>query len=224
MYVFGNHDQKRVRSKLGTGLEGLKLMAVLQLTVRGVPVVYYGEEIGMLDAQIPARNALDPLGQRYAWVPEWLLKALGIYVNRDGCRTPMQWDGTANAGFCPDEVSPWLLVQDEHAAENVAIQQADTGSLLSTYKALLALRRDHPALPEGRLTLLDERFGSPDVLAYRRESTSERLLVVLNFGKSPADLEATGLEDILLEVGTWAKVEKNRLQIGPVSALVAKLS
>ncbi len=202
VYVFGNHDQKRVRSKLGIGLEGLKLLATLQLTVRGVPVVYYGEEIGMLDAQIPARNALDPLGQRYAWVPEWLLKALGIYVNRDGCRTPMQWDGTLNAGFCPDEVSPWLPVQDDHTAENVAIQQADTGSLLSTYKALLALRRDHPALPEGRLTLLKEGYGSQDVLAYRRESAAERLLVALNFGLRPAELDVSGFEDILFEVAT----------------------
>lgn len=136
----------------------------------------------------------------------------------------MQWDGTANTGFCPDDVVSWLPVQDEHSAENVAAQQAGAGSLLNTYKTLLDLRRDHPALPDGRLTLLDERFELPDVLAYRRESASERLLVALNFGRSPADLEVTGLEDILLEVGTSAKVERNRLQIGPVSAIVAKLS
>jgi len=224
VFVLGNHDQMRVRTKLGIGLKALKLLATLQLTLRGVPVVYYGEEIGMVDAGIPAREALDPLGKRYAWVPEWLRDFLRLYVNRDSCRTPMQWDRTSNAGFCPDDIRPWLPVQADHAAENVAIQQADTGSLLSTYKALLGLRRSRPTLQDGRLTLLDEGHGSHDVLAYRRESAAERLLVALNFGVRPAEIEVHGLGEILFEIGTPAIVGENRLQIGPESAVVAKLN
>jgi oligo-1,6-glucosidase/alpha-glucosidase len=224
VYVFGNHDQKRVRTKLGIGMGALKLLAVLQLTVRGVPVVYYGEEIGMLDGGFPARVALDPLGKRFAWVPEWLLAVLRLYVNRDGCRTPMQWDGSANAGFCPDDVASWLPVKADHIAENVSAQQAAAGSLLSTYKALLSLRRDHPALQGGRLSLLDEGYGSPDVLAYIRESAAERLLVALNFGERAVELETQGLIDILLEVGASAMEGPNRVQLGPVSALIASLN
>jgi glycosidase len=222
VYVFGNHDQKRVRSRLGIGLDGLKLLTTLQLTVRGVPVVYYGEEIGMLDAQISARNALDPLGQRYAWVPEWLLKALGIYVNRDGCRTPMLWDGTPNAGFCPDGVAPWLPVQDTHAAENVAVQQDDKASLLNTYKGLLDLRRSHPALQSGMLSLLPESSSSPDLLAYQRETADERLLIAINFGRATAEIAVPGLGKILFTVGSPGIVDANRLRLESQNAVVAK--
>ncbi|MCK4724658.1 MAG: DUF3459 domain-containing protein [Anaerolineales bacterium] len=115
-------------------------------------------------------------------------------------------------------------MQAEHAVENVAAQQATTGSLLSTYKALLSLRRDHPALQGGRLSLLDEGYGSPDVLAYYRESAAERLLVALNFGERAVELETPGLIDILLEVGASAMEGPNRVQLGPVSALIARLS
>ena len=86
VYVFGNHDQKRVRTKLGIGMGALKLLATFHLTVRGVPVVYYGEEIGMQDGGFLAQVALDPLGKRFAWIPEWVLALLRLYVNRDGCR------------------------------------------------------------------------------------------------------------------------------------------
>ncbi len=222
VYVFGNHDQRRVRTKLGADLESLKLLAALQLTVRGVPVVYYGEEIGMVDAGFPAREAVDPLGRRYAWVPEWLQDLLRLYVNRDGCRTPMQWDGTPNAGFCPDVVAPWLPVQVDHNAENVALQAEDAYSLLNTYKTLLNLRRNHPALQSGTLSLLSESSKSPDLLAYQRETADEQLLVAINFGMVPAEIEVPGLGEILFTVGPPVNVEENRLRLGSQNVIVAK--
>ena len=101
VYVFGNHDRKRLISQCGGDLRIAKLLALFQFTVRGVPVTYYGEEIGMAEVLMSAKTALDPVGRKYAWVPSILADMLGLYVNRDGCRTPMQWEASPNAGFCP---------------------------------------------------------------------------------------------------------------------------
>jgi glycosidase len=99
VYVFGNHDQKRLISRIGNDVSKAKLLALFQFTVRGVPVTYYGEEIGMAEARFPARKAQDPLGRRYGWAPDFLVDLLDLYLNRDGCRTPMQWDDSENGGF-----------------------------------------------------------------------------------------------------------------------------
>jgi alpha-glucosidase len=88
-FVVGNHDNKRSIGRVKGDLEKAKLLAVLQLTTRGVPVVYYGEEIGMLDAEIDKKDALDPISHMYASVPTWLRKRMPVPLNRDVCRTPI---------------------------------------------------------------------------------------------------------------------------------------
>ncbi|RME08821.1 MAG: alpha-glucosidase [Anaerolineae bacterium] len=187
--VWGNHDVKRVLSRLkqANNLALARLLALFQLTARGVPVVYYGEEIGMLDLPIPPQEAKDPLAQRYRWVPPWLADLLGLYLNRDGCRTPMQWDDSPNAGFCPPDAQPWLPVHPLAHVRNVEAQRDDPASLLNVYRNLLHLRREHPALHAGTLDLLD----APDLVAYRRRHAEEDLIVVFN----PADRAMRGLPE-----------------------------
>ena len=110
-WVLGNHDRPRVASRVGR--EQARVAAMLLLTLRGTPTLYYGDEIGMHQVADRARPVRDPFEKN---VP-------GIGVGRDGCRTPMQWDATADAGF--STATPWLPLADDYARENVANLDAD---------------------------------------------------------------------------------------------------
>ena len=104
-------------------------------------------------------------GRNYAWVPSFLVDMLGLYVNRDGCRTPMQWDAGPNAGFCGVEIAPWLPVHENRNMINVQDQLGDDDSLLNTYRVLLRLRRDTPTLKIGTLELLSVTGMDESILA-----------------------------------------------------------
>ncbi len=195
-YVFGNHDRPRFIQRLGAHEAKAKLVAALQLTVRGVPFIYYGEEIGMGHHEIPLHEGLDPVAARYRFVPRWLvgfLRKRGILLNRDECRLPMRWDAGPNAGFAPPSATPWLPVHAASPTTNVAAQEGDPGSLLSCYRSLLALRRAEPALQAGALSLHEAGRNPPDVVAYRRTlgAGADRSFadVFLNFGRRSAVVE-----------------------------------
>ena len=170
-WVLGNHDRPRISTRVGAGQA--RVAAMLLLTLSGTPTLYYGDEIGMHQVAIAPDRARDPLE----------MNAPGL--GRDGCRTPMQWDGSKFAGF--SRVEPWLPVAEDFARINVARERADPGSLYSLYRRLLALRRARPALTLGGYRPI---AASGDLLAYLREVERERVLVVLNFGAMPAVLAA----------------------------------
>ena len=158
-WVWGNHDNGRVASRIGPS--NARVANMLLLTLRGTPTTYYGEEIGMEDVPIPGELRKDPVG-------------------RDPERTPMQWDSSPNAGFTYEATSPWLPVAEDYAERNVAQQETDPASMLNLYRALTSLRRTEPALYAGNYTSLDS--GKSGVFAYLRTAPdSDRFLVVLNF-------------------------------------------
>jgi alpha-glucosidase len=171
-YFLNNHDTSRSSTRYAGPTEDarLKLLASMHLTVRGTPFLYYGEEIGMRDVSIPRAQIQDPPGKRY-----WPL-----FKARDGFRSPMQWDARPFAGF--STVLPWVPVHLNYKVRNVANQQATPASLLNFYKSLIALRRQHPALNAGNLSLIDT--GEDALLVYKRFTPEETMLVVLNFSKS----------------------------------------
>jgi alpha-glucosidase len=173
-WVLGNHDRPRIASRVGA--EQARVAAMLLLTLRGTPTLYYGDEIGMRDVPIPAGRLRDRFERN---VP-------GIGVGRDPERTPMQWDATPNAGFCPQEVQPWLPVADDYHTVNVAAQARDPGSMLSLYRRLIALRHRERALAVGSYRLV---CAAGDLLAYAREHAGRRLLITLNLGSRPQVLE-----------------------------------
>jgi oligo-1,6-glucosidase/alpha-glucosidase len=221
VYVLGNHDQKRFISKIGNDVSKAKLLALVQLTARGVPVTYYGEEIGMPDGDFSARIARDPLGKRYRWIPDFLVKRLGLYVNRDGCRTPMQWDNSPNGGFCPDSVIPWLPVDENTVSVNVAAQKPDENSLLNVYRRLLHLRQKTPAILEGTLELFDHSDVGDDLLAYRRNHVDETVLILINWGKNTVQFHhQTGCNHILLAIGMKRPVKLDPIAIPPDAGII----
>jgi oligo-1,6-glucosidase/alpha-glucosidase len=218
VYLFGNHDLKRLFSKMNGDIPKVKLLALLQFTARGVPVTYYGEEIGMSDVSIPAREAKDPVGRRYRWVPKFLTKLLHLYFNRDGCRTPMQWDNSPHAGFCPQTVQPWLPVHEDYERVNVKAQESDPQSLLNTYKTLLKLRNESSVLQEGTLRLLE---GSGEILAYLREVDEDKMLILLNFGDVERTYENyTDCRREKIQVGQVSIKEAVNIRMEPLSGIV----
>ena len=124
-----------------------------------MPTIYQGQEIGQSNTYIPLREAQDPIVRTHLpWLPEAVNRRLPERLNRDEVRTPMQWDASPTAGFCAPGVRPWLPLNADRTTANVADQDGDPDSLLSLYRSLLAVRRDHAALHAGRL---DVAPGTP---------------------------------------------------------------
>src|SRR3984885_1929790 len=151
-WVLGNHDRPRVASRVGH--DQARVAAMLLLTLRGTPTLYYGDEIGMRQVAIALDQVRDPFEKN---VPD-------IGVGRDGCRTPMQWDATRYAGFSTS--ASWLPVADDSVRENVVNLAADARSILSFYKALIGLRRRLPLLQSGDYVPVG---AEGDLLLYRRQ-------------------------------------------------------
>ncbi|MFV0622392.1 alpha-amylase family glycosyl hydrolase [Sphingomonas sp. ac-8] len=165
-WVLGNHDRARVATRVGEAQA--RAAAVLLLTLRGTPTLYYGDELGLSDVAIPPGKAVDPQELREPG------------RGRDPVRTPMPWDGGAGAGFTTGR--PWLPLNPDRATRNVAAQRGDGGSLLTLYRRLLALRRATPALSVGSWHPV---VAEGTLLAYERREGDTRLLVVLNLGAMP---------------------------------------
>jgi alpha-glucosidase len=173
-WVLGNHDRSRIASRVGAAQA--RVATMLLLTLRGTPTVYYGDELGMHDVEIPPERVHDPFEKN---VP-------GRGLGRDPARTPMQWDASPNAGFCPPDVEPWLPVADDHRTYNVATEREDPTSMLNLHRRLLALRCSEPALALGSYEPVEAKG---DLLAYARESDGRRLHIVLNLGHNPTTFE-----------------------------------
>ncbi|HET9741388.1 MAG TPA: alpha-glucosidase [Terriglobales bacterium] len=176
VYVLSNHDIRRYVDRYGNGENKdqiAKLMSALYLTLRGSAIMYYGEEIGM-ENNDPTRveDVKDVIGKK-GWPKE---------KGRDGERTPMQWNTSANAGFNRG-ATPWLPVDANYKTHNVATEMGDKGSILNWYRELIKLRRDNPAFYDGDYVALNE--SDPNVMSYLRKSQKGTAVVVLNMSDQP---------------------------------------
>jgi alpha-glucosidase len=223
VYVLGNHDMPRSYVRYGDGQHNdqiAKLMAGMYLTLRGTPILYYGEELGMQNND-PERkqDVKDPMGVT-GWPTE---------KGRDGERTPMQWDGSANAGF--SRATPWLPVPSTAKTYNVAAELNDPNSILQFYKQLLALRHHERALLRGDYVALNQ--DNPDVLSYLRRYQNEAVLVVLNMSPTPQqvsfDLSTAGFPaaqaTTLLTTSTLLNPTRlEQIALEPFAVYIARVS
>jgi alpha-glucosidase len=184
-YVLGNHDRIRLATRFG-GQPQARLAAMLILSLRGTPTLYYGDEIGLENGVIPPDKVQDPQGIN-----------LGVERTRDVSRTPMQWDAGPQAGF--STVEPWLPVSDDFQTRNVAVQSKDPASILNLYRQLLSLRRNSPALHGGSYTPLD---AGADVFVFQRTSGSEHKWVALNFSNKTQNIAIPGLKRAIIILST----------------------
>jgi alpha-glucosidase len=224
VYVLSNHDIVRAYVRYGDGVHNdaiAKLMAGLYLTLRGTPIMYYGEEIGMTNNDPKRREDVkDPIG-RLGWPKE---------KGRDGERTPMQWNTSANAGF--SQAKPWLPVPASYKTHNVATELKEPDSILNFYRHVLELRHQDAALRDGEYVALNE--NDANVLSYLRRYKDEAVLVVLNMSSSPQkvsfDLQAQGLTAskattmLSTEKAKSASVSLQSISLDPFAVYIGKVA
>ena len=170
-YVLGNHDEPRLATRYGVAQA--RVAAVLLLTLRGTPTLYYGDELGLTELEIPPERQQDPFGRN---VPG---------LGRDGCRTPMPWTDGPSGGFssaAPKDL--WLPLGENHGS--VEAQLEDDTSMLTLYRRLLTLRRRSTALHAGRYGPVDDAPAA--CFVYRRTADSDEKLVALNLSSAPQEV------------------------------------
>lgn len=220
VYLLGNHDIVRSYDRYGDGLHNdaiAKLMAAFYLSLRGTPILYYGEEIGMQNSDPRRREDVkDPIGVR-GWPRE---------KGRDGERTPMQWTSEANAGFTHGE--PWLPLPATFVTHNVETESRDPDSILSVYRRVLALRRSNLALRNGTYEAVNK--DDQRILAYLRMFGDEVVLVALNMSNTNQrlrpDLRSHGLVPFHLTrllATQGASATRATVALPPFSAFIARV-
>jgi alpha-glucosidase len=207
-HVIGNHDEPRPAGRWGG--DAAPVAAVLLLTLRGTPTIYYGDELAMPQVEVPPERRQDP----------WGLRVPG--KGRDGCRTPMQWAPGPGAGFTEPGVEPWLPLSADADVRNVDVQVGDPGSPLNLHRDLLRLRRSEPALRTGGYRAIDT--VSSDVFAYVRADAGTAFLVAANFGGDTASVPCTGGRIVLsTRRGRRDEEVAHRVDLGPHEAVVVRL-
>jgi alpha-glucosidase len=177
-WVLGNHDQPRIRSRVGT--EQSKVASMLLLTLRGTPTIYYGEEIGMRDVPIPHAEIKDPQG----------LNMPGKNLSRDPARTPMLWDGSRYAGF--SDQYPWLRIGNRLAGDDAETQEKMNGSMLNLYRRLLILRKKEPSLLYGKFSRI---YSDSQMIVYKREAQGhDAFIIALNFSHRPSFFDGSSYQ------------------------------
>lgn len=196
-WIIGNHDNPRITSRVG--VHQAKVAAILLLTLRGTPTIYYGDEIGMRDVPIPIEEVQDPQG----------LNMPDKNLSRDPERTPMQWSNSKNAGFSDEK--PWLRIDKAFPRINVEVLQDDPFSMLSLYKRLIKLRQKEKSLLYGDYIPV---FADRHVLAFARQAEGEqKFLMVLNLSHGPCHYKSTKLPlKGIIEIATTPELEGDRVQ------------
>lgn len=209
-YVFGNHDEHRVASRLGA--DAARAAMLLMLTLRGTPTIYYGDEIGMHDVPIPPELEQDPWGKNIA----------GLGLGRDPERTPMQWDDSPNAGFAREGIQPWLPLSEDYQRVNVASQLNDPHSMLNLTRRLLTLRRETPALHSGSYKTIAQ--GEEHCLVFERDYGDDRYLVAVNFSREAQTVKLNGYETGRVVISTHLdrdeEIELSAFSLRPNEACV----
>ncbi len=206
-WVIGNHDQPRIATRVGRSQA--RIAAMLLLTLRGTPTMYYGDEIGMTDVAIPADEVQDSAEKNQP----------GKGLGRDPERTPMQWDNSRCAGFT--EGTPWLRLAADYAAVNVTTLSGQGDSMLSLYRALISLRNSNAALHAGAI----ENVASDGrVLRYERVDGEQRFAVLLNLSEGKEEASVAGGQIVVSTYMDRGEAVASRLSLRPFEGVVVKVS
>lgn len=224
---FGSHDMPRFISRLSDGIlveDKARLMAALMLTAKGVPFIYYGDEIGMRDFTPmtieDVRDVQGILAYKKALskgISEEEALIIGINASRDKSRTPMQWDNGDNAGFSGSV--PWINIQSEYTYVNAASQEIDEASMLNYYKKLIDFRKSSKALQYGEYEELSKK---EDIIYFKRKYFYEEVLLLFNFSKDHLEFKEFKLDSYNLILSSQRKsIEfKDKLELMPYEALI----
>ena len=210
-YVLGTHDDHRLTSRFGKSQT--RTAAMLLLTLRGTPTLYYGDEIGMTDVEIPPDRVKDPAGINQP------------NQGRDTNRTPMQWSPGPHGGFSPPSTAePWLPLSDNYREVNVKMQLDDPGSLLNFYRTLLSIRKGNPVLETGSYQSLT---NSPEnCFLFLRKNDRDAILVALNFGAQSQPLPPSLMQNREILLSTYLDLQGSfpkKLTLRPHEGIIIRL-
>jgi alpha-glucosidase len=190
-WAFSNHDAPRIASRWaedGQDADWAKLFGLLLLSLRGNIFIYQGEELGLLQSDVPFESLRDPEA-----IANWP-NTLG----RDGTRTPMPWEhGQENGGFSTGD--PWLPVDARHIAMSADVQEADPNSTLNFFRKLIRIRKGSEALKYGDFELLEVQFG---VFAFTRTTDSDTAICVFNLTAKPVAWQPPVATKVFIEACT----------------------
>jgi alpha-glucosidase len=206
-WVLGNHDQSRISTRVGAGQA--RVAAMLLLTLRGTPTIYYGEEIGMTNVPIPPAEVQDPAEKNQP----------GLGLGRDPERSPMPWDSSPQAGFSTTQ--PWLRIGADHESVNVSNLEQERNSIINLYRALIRLRRTNEALISGRI---QEVAVDGSVLRYEREDHEQHFSVLLNLGHVQQEVHvAEGRIVITTFLDREDQLVAGKIALRPSEGMIVKL-
>lgn len=224
---FGSHDMPRFISRFSDGTleeERAKLLATLMLTGKGVPFIYFGDEIGMRNFHAKEigemRDVQGILAYKKALLQgkcEEEALRIGNNSSRDKSRTPMQWTDDIYSGF--SSVQPWINIPVDYRRTNVAIQNQISNSMLNYYKKLIETRKQYKSLQYGEYKLLS-RIGK--ILFFIREYNSEEILCIFNFSKEvvPMDHMPSGFDKMLLSSRRQSFDKGTKLELLPLEVVI----
>jgi alpha-glucosidase len=190
-FTLGNHDTSRLATRYGSG--STRTAAALLLTLKGTPVLYYGDEIGQKDVALESMHQIHDNLALWAYTMEQSILGAApraafehaAAVSRDPCRGLMQWTSAPNHGFCSPEVNPWRTPQSEDQS-CVSLQEDDPGSLLNLYRTLIRIRKQTAALLHGEYMPIPAPGG---ILAFLRRAPEQACLVAMNMAGKKRRIE-----------------------------------
>ena len=231
----GNHDQARSVSRFGNDAPEYRAVSAKMLVtclhmMQGTPYVYQGEELGMTNCPFPTLedlrdiesiNAFHELTEAGKVNPEDMMRYIRLR-GRDNARTPMQWDGSANAGFTTG--TPWIMVNPNYTEINAKTEMEDPDSVFRYYQKIIGLRKKEKVMVYGTYQLLDP--DNEKLYVYTRTLDNEKLLVICNFTEEEETYsvpEEFSKGEVLISSYHREKAEKE-IMLKPYEALVLKIS
>ena len=199
-----NHDQPRTISRFGNDRryrrESAKSFALMTLTLRGTPLLYQGEEIGMTNCRLrpeewrdyEAINVYSTL-QTMMHLPAFVARRIIQRMTRDQARTPVQWDASKGAGFT--QGTPWIKINPNFRQINLQAEEARPDGIVHAYRQLILLRKQYACLNTGSMTPILIRHRQ--ILAYQRQDEQHTLLILINMSAKKARYPAIQAEEIL---------------------------
>lgn len=227
---FGSHDMPRYVSRFSNGYldeEKAKLIATLIFTAKGIPFIYYGDEIGMKDFYPKSVNEIRDIQALIKYensIKEGKQESealeLASKVNRDKSRTPMQWDGSEYCSF--SKTKPWINIPSENKYINVEEQSLNSNSILNYYKKIISLRKKNNILQYGEIKLIDKL---DDVIYYIRSFENKQIMVLLNFSNQNRQIDVikSDVVNVLLSSRRDCVEWCEKLIILPYEALIIEI-
>ncbi|CAG0903919.1 unnamed protein product, partial [Darwinula stevensoni] len=222
-YLASNHDYVRSGTRLKGRMDRAKVLALLQGTLRGTPMIYQGEEIGMVNGTIPDYEAFDFIPYTLTSVLTKLAALVNLDLpfaaNRDNVRTPMQWSGAQHAGFSSTLKKTWVKINADYAQVNVEKELQEPDSVLTTYQKIFALRKASKPLQFGSITLLKQM--PQNVVGFERQWNLEKAVVLVNMGDSATRVSVTPYTTQQVKLGlNQAQLVNGVAELPPQGALV----